>query len=85
MTGTNDAREVARQVAEFLATDFGTQFIGVLSGKYNDLHHEAESEQLTPAQKGMKVERAAGVKWVIDYLVERDRLLKEGYFDEKIV
>lgn len=75
------AKQVAEMASEFLKTPFGEMFIAAASLQYNGLHHEAEDQTATCEQKAFKVERAAGVKWAIDYLTQRAELLKQGdYF-----
>ena len=64
---------ISEQAKAFLASPFGKQYIAALGMQYNGLHQDAEREDLSPSQKAMKVERAAGVKFAISYLEERAR------------
>jgi len=76
-------RQVAEAADAFAKSEFGERFLSALSLQYNGWHQDAESEQLTSEQKAMKVERAAGVKWAIDYVTTRQMLLKtKAYEDE---
>lgn len=74
---------LAKAISKFLSTELGEQFLTTLSLHYNDLHHQAEDVALTAEQKAMKVERAAGVKWCIDYLTQRQKNLEDGYWAKK--
>ena len=68
---------------DFLQTPLGEYFLTQLSVHYNALHQAAESEELSLAQKAMKIERAAGVKFAIDWFTSRDALLAQGYFKDE--
>lgn len=70
----------AQAAHDFLETRFGKHFIEQLSMRYNVLHQSAEREKMTSEQKAMKVERAAGVKFAIDWLVQKDQQLAAGMF-----
>lgn len=84
---TNDNSDTAEQVAEqvqaFLATPLGKRYLQTLSVQYNNLHQEAESEALTPGQKAAKIDRAAGVKFAINWLTDREALRAAEYFAKK--
>lgn len=56
---------------DFIRSDLGQHCLTQWSNKYNELHHTAEGEGLTPAQKAAKVDRAAGLKIAIDFLTTR--------------
>ena len=70
-----DVIAVSERVKAFLVTPLGKQFMLVLHTEYNDLHQAAEAAT-TMEQKALNVERAAGVKFAIGWLLER-----EGYKD----
>lgn len=78
-----DPERSAREIVAFLKTELGEYFVTVLNTFYNDLHHQAENESLTAEQKAMRIERAAGVHWAINFFIERKRLLESGHFDKQ--
>jgi hypothetical protein len=80
---TYSPKQVAQMAHDFLETPFGKYFINHLSVQYNGLHQEAEDPSLSPAQKAYKVERAAGIKVAINFLLERDQLLQADYYKDK--
>lgn len=82
MSNKAEARKLAEQITDFLRTDLGQHLLKQLSLQYNGLHHQAEGQELTVEQKAMRIERAAGVKWVIDYLMQRKHLLETGHYKE---
>lgn len=75
-----DAKTTAEAATKFLKTPFGKQFVQALNLHYNGLHQEAEDKSLSVEQKAMLVERAAGVKVAINYLLQREQLVKGEYF-----
>jgi hypothetical protein len=77
-----EAKRLAEELQAFLATPLGKHILQAFSLRYNTLHQAAEDEWLTAEQKGLKVERAAGVKWAITYLTSRPQLLSEGFYDK---
>lgn len=79
----SDAKRIAELVSEFLETDLGEHYLATLGVEYNGLHQEAESESLTASQKAMKIERAAGVKFAINWLTQRKTLLDGGHLKKK--
>ena len=79
-----DAKRLAEAIKDFTASDLGQDYLTALGLQYNGLHHAAESEDLSIEQKAMKIERAAGVKWAIDYLTSRETLLDQGYYKKKV-
>lgn len=82
----SDVKLGPQQIAEladaFLESDFGKHYIQQLQLNYNTLHHEAESQNATAEQKAFLVERAAGVKFAIDYLFLRRQRVLDGEFAE---
>ena len=77
------AKQIAEMASSFLESDFGKLYLGYLNTQYNVLHQSAEADDLDVNRKAMKVERAAGVRFGIDWLTGKDKLLKTGYYDEK--
>lgn len=77
------AKQLAELAQAFLETDFGQYYLQVMSVQYNALHQAAESKELSIEQKALQVERAAGLKWAINWLTNQDQLLKQGYYEEK--
>lgn len=80
-----EGKDLAIEAKAFTESRFGQVLLKQLSLHYNALHQEAESEGLTVEQKVMKIERAAGAKWAIDYIMTRVKSLDEGYYDKKVV
>lgn len=76
-------KQIAEMANEFTESLFGKWYLSQLSGKYNELHHQAESEELGVDQKAAKVDRAAGVKKAIDIVMERRQRYLSGEFDKK--
>jgi hypothetical protein len=77
-----DGKKLAQDIHLFLEDELGKHLIKQLSYKYNELHQAAESEDLTIEQKALKVERAAGLKWALDYLLTRNQRFVEGYWED---
>jgi hypothetical protein len=73
------AAELARMFTE---SEFGQFMMLALSQKYNELHHAAEDETLGIEKKAMIVERAAGLKIAIDFIVNRTEAAKLGEFKD---
>lgn len=73
------AAELAKKFAE---TEFGDFMLMSLGQKYNDLHHDAEGSSLTIEQKAMLIERAAGLKLAIDFVMVRVEAAKRGDFKD---
>lgn len=80
-----EGKQLAQHLKAFIATPLGEQLLRQLSLQYNTLHQEAEGEELTAGQKAFKVERAAGTKWAIDYIMTRVSALDKGMYDDKQV
>lgn len=78
-----DAQKMSEDVHAFMLSDLGIYFMQSLSTKYNDLHHKAELETMTAEQKAFYVERAAGLKFAIDWVANRNQQHESGYFDKK--
>lgn len=67
MTPDIDLERLAQLKADFLHTELGEWLIPHLAELYNGIHHEAEAA-VTAETKAFKVERAAGLRQVIDIL-----------------
>lgn len=80
--GNYTPSQVARMASAFLKTPFGEYFVDALSLKYNALHQQAEDETIGSERKAFLVERAAGVKVAIDYLLVRQANLDAGLVPE---
>lgn len=78
-----DPQKTAEDVHAFMLSDLGKQYMQSLSAKYNEMHHKAELETMTAEQKAFYVERAAGIKFAIDWFVNRNQQHESGYFDKK--
>lgn len=76
--------EIAERAHAFMQTEFGQLFLTSLSGIYNDMHHKAEKEDLSIEQKALYVERAAGIKVAIDWMLERKANHDRGLFAKKV-
>jgi hypothetical protein len=78
----SELERVAKLYATGIKSEFGQRHLTWLTLLYNQLHQEAEGD-LTAEQKAFRVERAAGVKQVIDYLMTQQELIESGYdFDQ---
>lgn len=75
-------QQVAQMARDFLTTPFGEYFIEVLSLKYNQLHQQAEDETISAERKAFMIERSAGIKLAINYLIERRDALDAGLVPE---
>jgi hypothetical protein len=80
---TYTAKQIAEMASEFVESEFGQMYLNALNLSYNGLHQAAESEELTAERKGLKIERAAGVKLAITWLTGKDALVKAGHYKEK--
>lgn len=76
------AIEIAEDINGFLASSTGQHLIKTLNDKYQLWHHQAEQVG-TIEGKAMLVERAAGLKFAIDWLSERNTNYENGYYDKK--
>lgn len=81
MNGDVDLKRIAQLKSDFLRTEFGEWMIPALAELYNGLHHDAEEAKAIEA-KAMKVERAAGVRMVMDFLMNDAAMLEAGLLDE---
>lgn len=78
-----DPLQTVEDVHAFILSDLGKQFMAAMASKYNDFHHKAELETMTAEQKAFYVERAAGVKYAIDWMANRNQQYESGYHDRK--
>lgn len=78
-----DMQKQVEDVHAFMLSDIGLSFMRSLNTKYNDLHHKAELESMTAEQKAFYVERAAGIKFAIDWMANRNQQHESGYFEKK--
>lgn len=74
-------KQIAEMASQFVASEFGQYYLTMLSTEYNGWHQEAEGD-LSVEQKALKVERAAGLRFAIDWLTGKDKLVKSGYYDK---
>lgn len=75
-------KQVAMMKKEFLSSTFGQYAAEKINELYGDLHGRAE-DAVTAEQKATYVDRAAGIKTVIQFFTADIELLDQGYFDEK--
>lgn len=75
--------EIAQDVNKFLLTDTGLRYLEALQTEYSSLHIQAENKDLSLERKGMLIERAAGVKWCIDWLAQRSDNFERGIYSKK--
>jgi hypothetical protein len=78
-----DPQKMAEDVHAFILSDLGKYYMQSLSAKYNEMHHKAELETMTAEQKAFYVERAAGMKFAIDWMINRNGQYESGYYDKK--
>lgn len=78
-----DLKQTLEDVHAFVGSDLGEQYLTSLSAKYNEMHHKAELETMTAEQKAFYVERAAGIKFAIDWLVNRNGQYERGDLEDK--
>lgn len=78
-----DPKLLAEQCAEFVKGELGTYYLKVLSVQYNAFHQQAEDASLTAEQKAGLVDRAAGLKFAIDWLTSRQQMYDRGDFNKK--
>lgn len=76
---TLDDKALAELAKAFQDDPFGSYVLTQYSLQYNALHQQAESPSLSAEQKAMLIERAAGVKWAIDLITTKVKLMDEGY------
>lgn len=79
------SEEIGQDISLFLSTDTGVRYLQALELKYNTLHRNAEEITLNIEQKAMSIERAAGVKWCIEWLTQRSISYESGYYTKKKV
>lgn len=79
----SEPEKQARLTAKALDTEFGQKHLEWLSLLYNALHQEAEGD-LSAEQKAFRIERAAGVKQVIDHLMTQKQLIESEYDFDKL-
>lgn len=79
------SEETGQDISLFLSTDTGVKYLHALELKYNSLHRDAENVTLNIEQKAMSIERAAGVKWCIEWLTQRSISFETGYYTKKKV
>lgn len=78
----DDVEKNAKELTKFLTSAAGERLLVHLSVRYNQLHQDAEQQGLSSEQKAFLVERAAGIKLVIDDLQSPGALLEAGYFEQ---
>lgn len=78
-----DPKQTLEDVHAFMLSDLGKQFMVGMSAKYNDMHHKAELETMTAEQKAFYVERAAGIKFAIDWFTNRNGQYERGDLQKK--
>jgi hypothetical protein len=76
------ALQTAQMASDFLDTPFGEYFMEQMGIIYNDFHQKAEGKDLNIESKAMLIERAAGIKEAIDFILTRKRNLEEGLLDK---
>jgi hypothetical protein len=77
-----DPMTLAEKLTAFLDGDAGPVYLNALNTEYRQLHHKSEDTSLPPYQKAYLVERAAGIKWCIDWLMTRKRNLEDGRYSK---
>lgn len=75
-------KQIAELAQQFLESDFGQYYLSQMNLQYNGLHQRAEGD-IEPHQKARFVDNAAGLKFAIGWLTNRDALLKAGHYAEK--
>lgn len=75
-----DPMTLAEKLQAFMDSDAGLTHLTALNNEYNQLHHKAEDNTLEPYQKSYLIERAAGIKWCIDWLMTRKQNLEAGRY-----
>lgn len=83
MADERPAIAVAEDVNVFLQSKTGIAYLNVLQSQYNQWHHAAEQAGGTMEGKAMLVERAAGLRYAIDWLQERNDNYANGYYEKK--
>lgn len=78
----DEAEAHAKEMSRFMRSALGQRLLSHLSVRYNALHQEAEQTNLNSEQKAFLIERAAGLKLVIDDLQSPGALLEAGYFEQ---
>lgn len=74
---------IGQDIQGWLLTDTGKRYIDALDFKYRELHRKAEDDTISLERKGMMIERAAGVKWCIEWLTQRSVNFESGYYTKK--
>lgn len=78
-----DPLTVAEDVNAFLLSDLGKIYMTALNGKYNEMHHKAELETMSAEQKAFYVERAAGLKIAMNWMISRKQNYDNGAYEKK--
>lgn len=65
----NDVERIAEAADKFLKTEFGQWYIQHISNMHSNMCLGAEMRELSLEQKGLTIERAGGIKDVIDDLM----------------
>jgi hypothetical protein len=76
------AVEIAEDIYGFMHSSTGKHLIKTFTDEYHTLHRKAE-QATTMESKAMLVERAAGVKYAIDWFQERKTNYESGYYTKK--
>lgn len=75
-----DPMTLAEKLQVFMEGDAGLALMTAMNNEYTQLHHKAEDNSLQPYQKAYLAERAAGIKWCIDWLMTRKQNLEAGRY-----
>jgi hypothetical protein len=75
-----DPMTLAEKLTAFMDSDTGLALLTAMNNEYNQLHHKAEDFTLSMEHKAYKVERAAGIKWCIDWMMTRKANLERGAY-----